>query len=283
MTRALDQEVIEFNEDFEKFTADIQFLVDEIKQEVQKTLDEFQRNQDTHADQINKLDDNIQNEINAIRENFNGLQKEIDDFKNSTLGLIEKQPSAEPNDSEKLSEIQEEHGRRLDEIEKSFDGISQFKELTPEKLREELIAGIRMLGERVSKAISEINTRFENFSNTLSSDSAEEPRQISESDPESFAPIKESNLFDMTKFEVVPRDAVTKLTALFKKQTSAIKNFIEKQELKLAEFEELIKTYDEENTRLLELLDKRVKRNFRISMGAVIAVIVISIVINLIL
>lgn len=281
MTRALDQEVIEFNEDFEKFTADIQFLVDEIKQEVQKTLDEFQRNQDTHADLISKLDDKIQNEINAIRENFNGLQKEIDDFKNSTLDLIEKQPSAKPTDSENLSEIQEEHGRRLDEIEKSFDEISQFKELTPEKLREELIAGIRMLGERVSKAISEINTRFENFSTTISSDSAEEQRQISESDPESFAPIKESNLFDMTNFEVVPRDAVTKLTALFKKQTSAIKNFIEKQELKLAEFEELIKTYDEENTRLLELLDKRVKRNFRISMGAVIAVIVISVVINL--
>lgn len=281
MTRALDQEVIEFNEDFEKFTADIQFLVDEIKQEVQKTLDEFQRNQDTHADLISKLDDKIQNEINAIRENFNGLQKEIDDFKNSTLDLIEKQPSAKPTDSENLSEIQEEHGRRLDEIEKSFDEISQFKELTPEKLRKELIAGIRMLGERVSKAISEINTRFENFSTTISSDSAEEQRQISESDPESFAPIKESNLFDMTNFEVVPRDAVTKLTALFKKQTSAIKNFIEKQELKLAEFEELIKTYDEENTRLLELLDKRVKRNFRISMGAVIAVIVISVVINL--
>lgn len=282
MTRALDEEVIEFNEDFEKFTEDIQFLVDEIKQEVQKTLDDFQNNQKAHTEKLDQFEKQIQNDVSAIRENFENLQQDIELFKENTLNLIENTPDSEQIGSGNLIEIQEKHSRRLDEIEKTFDEISQFKELTPEKLREELIAGIRMLGERVSKAINEINTRFETFSKKMPSVPPATGNPVEESARGSFAQIKESSLFDMTDFEIVPRDAVKKLTELFKKQTSAIKHFIEKQESRLAEFEELLKTYDEENTRLLELLDKKVKRNFRITMGAVILVIAGSILINII-
>jgi hypothetical protein len=151
-----------------------------------------------------------------------------------------------------------------------------------------LIAGIRLLGERVSRAIHDLNERMNNFSTEIQSHSSrasEMPSPMEEKPPDQeggeFTDLKESKLFDMTDYEVVPRDAIQKLTDLFRKQSSAIKSFIEKHESRLLGFENLLKTYDEENTRLLELLDKRVKRNFRISIGAIIIVILCAILTRL--
>ncbi|MFZ5515325.1 MAG: hypothetical protein ACOY90_01720 [Candidatus Zhuqueibacterota bacterium] len=277
MTHAVDEEVVEFNEDFEKFTADIQFLVDEVKQEVQKTLDDFQHNQKMHAEKITQLEAIFQGEIDLIRENFKRLQDEIESFKQSALSIVENNAAAES------SGTQNQYAQRLDDIERKFDSISQFSDLTPDKLREELIAGIRMLGERVSKAISDINGRFENLTASIATQPAAEPIPPKEPVEAAFAPIKESGLLEKTDFELVPRDAVKRLSELFRKQSSAIKSFIDKQESKLTEFESLLRTYDKENSTLLELLEKRVKRNFIISIMAIIAVLMGSVFLNLVM
>jgi len=277
MTHAVDEDVIEINEDFEKFTADIQFLVDEVKREVQKTLDEFQHSQKMHAEKIAQVETIFQGEIDLIRENFKRLQDEIESFKLSALSLVENNAAAGP------SAVQNQYAQRLDVVEKKIDSISQFSDLTPDKLREELIAGIRMLGERVSKAMSDINGRFENLTASIPKQPAMEPIPLKEPVEAAFAPIKESGLLENTEFELVPRDAVKRLSDLFKKQSSAIKSFIDKQESKLTEFESLLRTYDKENSMLLELLEKRVKRNFIISIGAIIVVLIGSVVLNLVM
>lgn len=285
MSHALSNEIGEFTTEFEKFTSDIQFLVDEVKEDVQRTLDEFREFQSSQTERINKIEDTGQNEIQNLKDLFKDLDQKFGVFKQETSNIIEQSLNSDKLDFDKLNQVLQEHGRRLDEIGQVQ---GQFSDTSPENLREELITGIRMLGERVSKTIEDINERINNFTNEIQSQINlidKEPDAIegeaSNHDEDEFASLKESNLFEMSDFEIVPREAIKKLTELFRKQSSAIKNFIEKHEGRVQEFERVLRTYDEENTRLLELLDRRVKRNFVISMGAIIIVILCSILMRI--
>ncbi|UCE08102.1 MAG: hypothetical protein JSW07_08780 [bacterium] len=288
MSHALGNEVIEFTTEFEKFTADIQFLVDEVKEDVQKTLDEFREVQSSQTETIRTIEATIQNEVNNLKDLFRDIEQKFELFKHETSTVIEQSLASGNIDSDQLNQLLEAHGWRLDEMEQLQGKLSQFSNISPEKLRDELISGIRILGDRVSKAIEDIHERIDNFTNeiqtkisTSNEDAYSGEGESSDQENEEFASLKEFKLLDVNDYEIVPRKAIKKLTDLFKKQSSGVKNIIEKHEQRIQEFERLLKTYDEENTHLLELLDRRVKRNFLISMVAVIVVILCSIVMRM--
>jgi len=288
MNHSLGNEVIEFTTEFEKFTSDVQFLVEEFKEEVQKTLNEFRHIQVSQTERIKNIEDEVQNEVQNLKELFKDVDQKFEVFKQETSNLFEKSLNSSTIDSDKLKQYMEEHGFRLSEIAELRGKLSQLSNFSPEKLREELITGIRMLGDRVSKAIEEMNERIDNFSDEFQEKTSFINKELNtrdvklpDQDNKEFASLKESNLFDVNEYEIVPREAVNKLTELYKKQSTAMKNFIEKHENRISEFDQFLRNYEEENTRLLELLDRRVKRNFVISIAAVIIILLGSIAIQI--
>lgn len=288
MKSALANGVAEFNMEREKNTSDIQILVDEVKEDVQKTINEFRDIQTVQTTRLDKIEDAIKNEVNNLKDLFNDLNQKLEVFRQETSNTFEQSVASGNLKSDNHNQILDEHGRRLEELGQLQAQVAQLSKITPEKLREELIGGIRMLGDRVSKAIADINERIDNFTeeihaqiNNINGNSYADVEEVSDQENDDFAALKESKLIEVNDFEIVPREAIKRLTELFKKQSSAVKNFIGKHEQKIQDFEQLLKTYDDENTRLLELLDRRVKRNFLISMAAIIFVILCSIALRI--
>lgn len=275
---------VELNIELEKNTTDIQTLVDELKKDWQKTINEYRDIQSVQTQRLDKVENTIKDELTNLKALIDDLNQRFEQFKQITSKTIEGSLISENSLPENHNQILDEHSRRLEELGQLQEQIVQLSKISPEKLREELIGGIRMLGDRVSKAIADINERIDNFTEDIHSkinNSSENSYAdiVAESDQENddFAVLKESKLLDVNDFEIVPREAIKRLTELFKKQSAAVKSFIGKHEQKVQDFERLLKTYDDENTRLLELLDRRVKKNFLISMAAIIFVILCSI------
>lgn len=285
MSEVLDNDVIEYAGEFEKMNSDIQFLIDEIKEDVQNTLEEFREAQTAHIERILSIEQRVFDEIQQLRTTTQDLQQSYESIKTETSSLIDQLRTSSSFNPEVLTQLREEYTHRLNKIEQLCEQLTPQTNITPVQLREELINGIRMLGERVSKAITDINQRIESFTSDVASKKSlshpvENPSS-SEPNSEEFASLKESDLFDKVDFEIVPNKAINKLTELFKKQSEVVRKFVEKHEQRIFEFEHLLRTYDEENTRLLELLDKRVNRNFRISSIAIILVIVLLVILKI--
>jgi|GEM_PF-2534067 len=285
MSHALGNEVVDYNMELENSTAGIQILIDEVKEDVQKTLDEFREIQSVQTQRLDKLEDAIESEVSNLKNLLNDLNQQFEVFKQGASSVVAQSLAADDLDSDRLNRILEAHEHRLEELGQLQSQVETVSKISPEKLREELISGIRMLGDRVSKAISEINERIDNFTDEIHSQVSNfngnlggDGGEVSpDQENDGFASLKESKLLDESDFEIVPREAIKRLTELFKKQSSAVKSFIGKHEQKIEDFERLLKTYDDENTHLLELLDRRVKRNFLISMAAIVFVILCSI------
>ncbi len=286
MSETLGNDVIEFTGEFDKMNSDIHFLVEEIKEDVQKTLEEFRDAQASHLEHIQSIEQNVFDEIRQMKGITQELQQNYDSLKTGTKSLLEQLSRSNMITPEALAQLREEYSLRFNEIEQLCKQLTPQSGITPEHLREELINGIRMLGERVSKAIADINQRMESLSNDIVS-KASQPNTV-ENPPESeqngagFASLKESDLFEKVDFEIVPNKAINKLTELFKKQSEVVRKFVEKHEQRVFEFEHLLRTYDEENTRLLELLDKRVNRNFRFSLIAILLLVSLVVILRII-
>lgn len=277
MSEVLDNDVIEFSGDFDKVNSEIQFIFDEIKDDVQKTLKEFRESQTAHIERIQSIEQKVFDEIQEIKTVTQELQQNYESIKTGTASFIEQLKTSQPVNPETLARLREDYNLRLNKMEQLCEQLTPQTNMSSEHLRDELINGIRMLGERVSKAITDINQRMESLTNdiaakTLIPNPVENPPD-SEQDGEQFASLKESDLFDKVDFEIVPSKAIKKLTEAFKKQSEVVRKFVEKHEQRVFEFEHHLRTYDEENTRLLELLDKRVKQNFRFSMIAIMLVL----------
>ena len=165
-----------------------------------------------------------------------------------------------------------------------LDKFSAFSDTTSSEIREELAHGIELVGDRVSTAINELNEKMDGFSNRID-EKIEEMVAVEKEKQERdnpFGSLKEGELVEMDDFEVVPKDAIETLTQLFKNQTVTVKNFINKQEQKMHVLEKNHKTLDEENSQLFELINKRIKRNFRFFIYVVAIIIVLIFVISLI-
>jgi len=192
------------------------------------------------------------------------------------------------NDNKKtLKELKALHAE-VETIKKDsltlLDKFTAFSETTSSEIREELVNGIRLVGDRVSTAMNEVNVQMENFSKRID-DKIEEITVVEKEKQEKdnpFGYLKEGELIEMDDFEVVPKDAIETLTQLFKNQTVTVKNFINKQEQKMHDLEHNQKTLDEENSQLFELINMRIERNFRFFIFAVAIIIVLIFLVSVI-
>lgn len=286
MNHGLGEEVIDLNNAVVKFSADVHLQLDELKEKFQRTQDEFQAVQSAQNQQIQHLEEMLTQNLQELKTLYHDLQQKLETGLREFADQHAADQGGVGSDASQLPAITVDFEAQAAAIKNLEEQVRLFSQFSPEKLREELITGIRLLGERVSRAIHEMNDRFENFSREWQSQRSTETQLpvVVEQSPnldnenKSFAELKEVDLADVTDCEIVPRDAIKKLTDLFKKQSLAIKNFIDKHESQLSSFENLLKTYDEENARLLELLDKRVKRNFRISIGSILLIILYAVI-----
>lgn len=203
-------------------------------------------------EELKKLREQFKSEKKNSLKELSTLKKEIDSFKKDTLSLLE--------------------------------NLSAFAGSSPTEIRQEIINGIRMVGDRVSVAIQELNVRIDDLSKQV--DKKIEALTIDEIKDQQtenpFGSLKEGELVELNAFEVVPREAIETLTQLFKHQTTAVNSFIKKQEQRMHKLELKLETYDEENTRLFELLNRRVERNFRFFIYAVVIILILIFLIRFI-
>ena len=136
-------------------------------------------------------------------------------------------------------------------------------------MREKLIKGIKLLGGRVATAVKDMNEKIDNFADEVEEKLAASKQENKQLADEPFGALKEGELLGAETLELVPKKSIETLVQLFQHKTTAMKTFINKQEQRMLEMEFKLRSYDEENTRLLELLNNRVERNFRIFLYAI--------------
>ncbi len=138
----------------------------------------------------------------------------------------------------------------MQQIEKRLEKLAEFEKITPTQLRQELINGIRLLGERVSQVVKDVNDRFEKLAEEVRQkadrigDKNPEEKKDSDSEQQGFGKIKESKLLEIDEYDVVPRDTLKKVLEISRRQSEVIKDFIRQQELKIQELE---KKLEEQN------------------------------------
>lgn len=181
-----------------------------------------------------------------------------------------------------LEEIQKEQTKqekRIQEMEKKLATLPDTPEIKSDELRQELITGIRLLGEKVSSALNNVNERFEKFSLEINEKIEQiESKQITNENTngdEQFAKIKENKLLEESDFEIVPRDAISRLMELTKRQALAIKKCIDEQVHQLNGIEKKLKQNEEKITSFQILVSKKVKQNFIILLAIIAATFLI--------
>jgi len=215
----------------------------------------------------------------------NKIEKDFIKFKQDQKKFNLKFKDDNKNTIKEISSLKKEAETFRKETQKVLEKLSTFAGTSPKEIREELVSGVRMLGERVSAAISEMDKRINDFSQQISKKIEEITDKNTESQKEKdepFGSLKEGELFDADDFEIVPKDALKKLTLLFKHQSKAVKNFIDKHEKRMLGLEKKLEVYDEENTRLFELLNRRILRNFRFSLFVIIVLLMIIVILKII-
>ncbi|MDZ7333476.1 MAG: hypothetical protein ONB31_15985, partial [candidate division KSB1 bacterium] len=235
--------------------------------------------QNIPTEQSSQLEPAMKAELANFRQIIQHFELQLEQI-HQQIQSIERSSPVEIANLEQLSQKIAEQDLQIVQLQNQWNSLAAQRAISPEKLREELITGIRMLGERVSKAIAEMNNRMDQFTKEIREkldQRSPEPNQATSDLPEEgndeFAALKESKLLDVNDFEIVPREAIQRLTELFKKQSVAVKNHIGKHEERIREFEKILKVFDEENTRLLDLLNRRIKRNLMICLALVLMIV----------
>ncbi len=246
--------------------------------EIQEKSDDVQPNQTALFERFHQLEAAVKTELDNFKKTVQGIEQQLDQLQKqiNNPGTIS---HAELSQLGQIRQMIAEHDQQLKRLQAQRTSMTSSS-ISPEKLREELVAGIRMLGERVTKAIAEMNSRLDQFTKDIQEQLSQRPSDagkaasvVSREPNDEFAALKESKLLDANDFEVVPREAIQRLTELFKKQSAAVKSYIGKHEERIQEFEKILKVYDEENTRLLDLLNRRVRKNLVISVAMVLLVV----------
>lgn len=167
-----------------------------------------------------------------------------------------------------LREIKKEFAAYKKETSAWLEKLSVFSKTSTTEMREKLIKGIKLLGGRVATAVKDMNEKIDNFADEVEEKLAASKQENNQLADEPFGALKEGELLSAETLELVPKKSIETLVQLFH-QTTAMKTFINKQEQRMLEMEFKLRSYDEENTRLLELLNNRVERNFRIFLYAI--------------
>ncbi|MBN2012527.1 hypothetical protein JW960_24580 [candidate division KSB1 bacterium] len=173
--------------------------------------------------------------------------------------------------------------QRLNGIESDAKHIGKDDlDNTTRQLRNELLDGLRMLGERVSRAIQEMESRFEAFqtshasseqnelnpSESISETRTMEPvvnesnstdENTNDSADTEFGSLKEPALAQNDKFEIITKSNVAKLAELFRKQSESIKRIVEVHQQKFTFYEHQLTARDEISEDRFRVIEKRMK------------------------
>jgi hypothetical protein len=255
---------------------------EDLKAMVDEYLLELISDQQESEKRLEKLERDFFNEVVQVRNIFKGLGEEFDKFKDNVRKYID---DTIPPEIESLKASQDETLKRINSFEQSLSALKFQKPENSESaneaandLREELIVGIRMIGKRVTKAVKEMDSRFKEFSEHLEAE-LQQTKKVDHQIETEFGGIKESVLVNYEQgYDIVPKNAVDKLSTLFKKQSLNINKIVEIQQEKIKGFEELLRSYDEESSKLIKRLTIKAQRNFYlaiISFSALLILIVL--------
>ncbi len=182
---------------------------------------------------------------------------------------------------DELQKIEKEQNKRIAKLEGQLGNLQYFSETSPEQLREELIVGIRKLGEKVNGAIKKINERFDNFATEvykrIDENAPPDKSDAPEDEEKKFGELKENALLDADDFEVVPKEAIKNLTELLKKQTRAIHGLKERHEFLIRDLENRVKSLDKDKSELEEFIEKKSNKIFRLVMIAFVLIVIVFI------
>ncbi len=183
-----------------------------------------------------------------------------------------------------IQKLQGQQQKRLAEIEERLQSLPAA-EMNPAELRQELIKGIHLLGEKVAAALKKMDERLNAFSQEVDGKLAQievTPKAEDKKEPvEQFGNLKENQLLEESDFEIVPRDAINRLLDLTKRQALAIKKYIDEREQHLNEIDKKIKQAEEKYSSFQKLVSQKVKQNFVISMALVVVAILVFLLIKI--
>ena len=178
---------------------------------------------------------------------------------------------------EEIRNEQKQQQKRIQEMEKKLSTLPDTAEVNPAELRQELINGIRLLGEKVSSALNQMSERFEKYSieiNEKITRLESLPKEVIKESDQQFGKLKETELLEESDFEVVPRDAINRLMDLNKRQALAVKKYLDEREVQLNDFEKKMKQNEEKISNFHKLVAKKVNQNFIITL-AIIAIVIL--------
>ena len=168
---------------------------------------------------------------------------------------------------------------RISQLEQNYTNNSSDQ--AADELREELIEGIRLIGKRVTKAVSQMNERFDKFTETIkqttptqtpATDVQKDEQQ--ELEDTNFGNIKDGNV---KNYELISKTNIAQLAKLFRKQSDSIKKIIEIQQQKFFDYESQLKSINDEAEKTQREFDKKIKQNFLISVGGIGLLLIIII------
>ena len=231
------------------------------------------------SERLAQLESLYESDIRKFHDSFDDIIDSFDKLKEQMRIFVESKVDSEISP---LKARSEDITKRMAEFEEALTHLSDnTSEDTVRELREELLEGIRLLGKRVSKAIQDMESRFEELSERIES-SAAEADAAGKDDAKEFGSVKESTLLNPENLDVISSEALDRLAQLFRKQSLGIKKFNEDQLFRINEFEQLIKTYDEENTKIIEGINRKIRKNFFILVFGFCLLIIILKVLQLI-
>ena len=105
--------------------------------------------------------------IDPMEKFKNKIDKNFNKFIDAQKKLKDQFKENNKKAAKELNNLRKEIGTSRKETQQLLKQVSAFAETSPSEIREELINGIRMLGERVSSVINEINQRIDDFFKTV--------------------------------------------------------------------------------------------------------------------
>ena len=280
-------------QNIKEISSELRKRQDELKAEVEKHAEELKTIQASLTEQLNKLSESNTDEFKKIHEIFVKLGNELDNFKTQIRELITEKFTGEMGRIDEMFKRQSERIEQMEDILISVESNSSEKKY--EQVRNELIAGLKMLGERVGEAIKNMDERFEKLRQEIqipapeqvtSEDSQDTSTETIEDENESaqFNDVKESSLIQIgEEFEIVPKNSIQDLGEMFRKHAENMKFYLTEQEEKLLAVDHLLKAYEEDCNNEIVALKRKSKRNFIFSLTGMILVAAISIILHFVI
>ncbi len=258
--------------------------------EIEKHADELKSIQALLTEQLNKVSESNKDEFKKIHEIFVKLGNELDKFK---IHIRESIAEKFTNEMGRIDDIFQRQSERIEQMEDLLISVeSNSSEKKYEQVRTELIGGLKMLGERVGEAIKNMDDRFEKLRQDMQHAVPEQvspenqqdtlpAEQRAENESIPFGDVKESSLLQIgEEFEIIPKNSIQDLGAMFRKHAENMKFFLNEHEEKLLGVDHLLKAYEEECSAEIAELKRKSKRNFIFSLAGIILVAIISFILH---